>query len=818
MSTALPPPSDAADDEGHWPAEFRGHFDHLIAPIEGWLSEPEAWLLYQLARRNRAGVVVEIGAYRGRSTAALALGSADGARHAVYSVDPHAEYVGAMGGRYGPEDRAAFYRNALAAGSWRLVRLVGLRSVAAARAIDGPVGLLWIDGDHSFRGVMSDVRAWTPKLAATGCLVLDDVAGPADGPRLAVERLLREGWRLEGEVGKVAVLRPPLAHVEGRDVAVSAVAGIVQRNASELVTSSRLDLGVKCLYARAWASGKGLDWARRLYLAHVQLWNGFFERAPAKRGAEDFTRAFDELLQATAESGPEGIDTAIPITLDGSLLNGAHRLAAAWQFDRPVRAVQVEVYPDHARYDGAYFEALQRERGDMGVPGLTSLMALEFARVAPSCRVVTLFAATIPRRAEVDALLAAHGRIAWSFERDVPPSEQAGFIRLLYEGEAWVGGPHDGHAGARHKAQACFAAGSAVRLLLVEPHPSGDWLALKAAIRALFDAGNHSVHINDTTEEALRILRTAPDREALALYARSRPRPMPGFDAQFAAFAAAVHAEGRADSVVVTGSAVLALFGLRDSADLDHLHDGDPVTVSGRDDIGSHNAYAGWLPQPPAALVHEPWHTVVVDGIRFLRPAVLRAFKAARGEPKDLADVALIDGLILPTPLESLPAPPAPEPADPWRERPVLWLLGGEPRQLSWLGAVLADAQSVVSSLVVLAGRSAAAVALPGFDVPFLPRSAGDANVRAWADRIQVNPRSRVLVISDGLAESSPELQLAGILPKEQALVLRWASVDGWRESFLRGLAGFCWEPLGEDRLRSTLDRWHQIEPASQPA
>jgi hypothetical protein len=58
----------------------------------------------------RDGCIVEVGSYRGRPTAALALGSLSGFQVPVYAVDPQEEFKGIYGGQFGPEDRGAFFR------------------------------------------------------------------------------------------------------------------------------------------------------------------------------------------------------------------------------------------------------------------------------------------------------------------------------------------------------------------------------------------------------------------------------------------------------------------------------------------------------------------------------------------------------------------------------------------------------------------------------------------------------------------------------------------------------------------------------------
>jgi predicted O-methyltransferase YrrM len=148
----------------------------LVESIEGWRPRDQADLLVRLAERvERDQVIVEIGNYRGRSTAALALGAKLGHGAQVYSVDPHLDFIGPRGGRFGREDQQHLYANLARAGLGALVSVVGLDSRAVAESWRGPlVGLLFIDGDHRYKAVRADFAAWDPHLAPGAIVAFDD--------------------------------------------------------------------------------------------------------------------------------------------------------------------------------------------------------------------------------------------------------------------------------------------------------------------------------------------------------------------------------------------------------------------------------------------------------------------------------------------------------------------------------------------------------------------------------------------------------------------------------------------------------------------
>ena len=88
----------------------------------------------ELAASVRHGAIVEIGSYRGRSAIALAAGSSRGSGVPVYAIEPHAEFDGVLGGRFGPRDRLAFDDNVARSPHASLIHLVSTTSEAAARA------------------------------------------------------------------------------------------------------------------------------------------------------------------------------------------------------------------------------------------------------------------------------------------------------------------------------------------------------------------------------------------------------------------------------------------------------------------------------------------------------------------------------------------------------------------------------------------------------------------------------------------------------------------------------------------------------------
>jgi predicted O-methyltransferase YrrM len=178
----------------------------LLDGVEGWLSLPEVRFLSALAKDALADIV-EIGCYRGRSTIALSWGAVESGR-LVHSVDPHQPTTGVYGGKFGPADREAYYRNMLASGMAQRAALINLTSEQAGRSWHGPIGLLFLDGDHRYEAVRRDIDVWVPHLVAGGVVVFDDASDPDGGPSKVIGELVGGGAYLSiATVGKIHALR-----------------------------------------------------------------------------------------------------------------------------------------------------------------------------------------------------------------------------------------------------------------------------------------------------------------------------------------------------------------------------------------------------------------------------------------------------------------------------------------------------------------------------------------------------------------------------------------------------------------------------------
>lgn len=408
--------------------------------------------------------------------------------------------------------------------------------------------------------------------------------------------------------------------------------------ARSLLSPQRFDVIAKIVYAKWRLRGIDSDWPRRLYLAHIETFNGFVEPdGSGKHGAARFLQDFDHLIDGIAMRGFDETLSRIPLATNGELVNGAHRLAAC--VAAGVEAV-VETKPGDAAYvyDHRWFER-------QGLAQCwTDAIASACCELLPGSFVIVVYPSAIGRDEELEALIAARTRIWYRRHVALTDNGAVNLVQQIYRHERWVGSPHNDFKGAHDKKSWCFKAAGPVRVWLVESELA-TIKALKADIRTMFGIDNHSVHINDTHAEARELAGLLFNANSIDCLNRRQRVALPWFDTLIAAYAEGVTRAGIADECCIDGSGVLAAYGMRDVRDLDFLHDRRVEPPSfGVPQIAPHDAAAAhWYAETTDTLIRDPSHHFVFNGLRFVSLAAVRAMKAARGEAKDRADVMAID-------------------------------------------------------------------------------------------------------------------------------------------------------------------------------
>jgi len=145
-----------------------------LEQVTGWLTDNEARWLNYFAAQIIQGCIVEIGSFQGKSTIAMALN----AKVPVYAIDPHHDHTDEEGGQFGRHDVANFYINVMKANVEKKIYPIHLPSYEIAKCWKRPIGMIFIDGGHSYENVKRDVEDWLPHMIQGGVIALHDRTWP----------------------------------------------------------------------------------------------------------------------------------------------------------------------------------------------------------------------------------------------------------------------------------------------------------------------------------------------------------------------------------------------------------------------------------------------------------------------------------------------------------------------------------------------------------------------------------------------------------------------------------------------------------------
>ncbi len=156
--------------------------ERALASFQGGTTLQEYRILHELATQVTEGQIVEIGSFEGRSTIYIAKGVKQ-PNIKVWSVDPHV---------HGSAD--TLKKNIKKFNCGDIITSIVMKSHDAAEAYGeriGPIGFLFIDGDHSYEAAKDDFVSWGKRLVDNGAVAFHDCWG--SGPTKVVAEMLGSG-------------------------------------------------------------------------------------------------------------------------------------------------------------------------------------------------------------------------------------------------------------------------------------------------------------------------------------------------------------------------------------------------------------------------------------------------------------------------------------------------------------------------------------------------------------------------------------------------------------------------------------------------
>jgi hypothetical protein len=421
---------------------------------------------------------------------------------------------------------------------------------------------------------------------------------------------------------------------------------LIRVPARSLVTPYRFDVPAKYLYARHREKGVSSGFARELYAGHLKVWNNLHELEPVKHGLDAYLESFHAILDSVKARGFASDKSVVPVGRGLSPINGSHRIAAALLHGASVACRVVDEGLETHNYNYLYF----RNREDHVAAGLApawqDAIALEYCRLKPETFAVLVFPSAEGKHRQILDALLAHGHIVYEREFFLGPMGRFNLIRCVYAGEPWLGNARNRYQGNNAKTDFCFAKPGPLRLFIFETYDKASAQRAKAEIRELFGLGNHSVHINDSHDETLRVAEALLNANSVRFLEHAEPDPPPRLLEYLERLRSWLRGAGlSAEDLCIGGSGVLAAYGLREAKDLDFVHH-FALPSALPEGLGSHNDYASLYGLSADDLIYDPANHFHFGGFKFASLPTIATMKRNRGERKDGADLALMRELL----------------------------------------------------------------------------------------------------------------------------------------------------------------------------
>ena len=215
-----------------------------------------------------------------------------------------------------------------------------------------------------------------------------------------------------------------------------------------LLNPRRFDLIPKYIYARHRTMGVQSDWATRLYDEHLRAFNDYNEGdRSGKIGKQAFFDAFHEILGSIEERGFVADESLVPVSPSGTVIDGAHRVAACAVAGRPVSCVVLDLDPC---YDYKFFA--QRDLSQQWCDAI----ALEYCMLNEKAHIVIVYPSAVGKDQEVERFLEEAGTIFYRKDISFNHLGSVNLVRQIYSDEEWLGSWENRFSGARAKALTCF--------------------------------------------------------------------------------------------------------------------------------------------------------------------------------------------------------------------------------------------------------------------------------------------------------------------------------------------------------------------------
>lgn len=268
----------------------------------------------------------------------------------------------------------------------------------------------------------------------------------------------------------------------------------------QFLVSERMDLLCKLFYIECREKKRDMTFAKELYTEHLRAFSEGTFTEPGneeKDSLEKYFDTFDRLIDDIRDNGFNAEKSVIPVSDNGVILDGSHRVAAAIYYHMTLPVVRI--HGIEQCFDTVFFQRNGLKRIYL------DFMVDRYIRQKGQTYVVCLWPAGYhaEKNRLADAVLREFSQIVYRKEIQFTYHGVEQLVTQLYHHQSWTGSLDNGFSGAEGKAKPCYAKNKPTTIYVIEGLSQPEIVELKQKVREIYQIENHSIHITDTKEEAV---------------------------------------------------------------------------------------------------------------------------------------------------------------------------------------------------------------------------------------------------------------------------------------------------------------------------
>jgi len=402
-----------------------------------------------------------------------------------------------------------------------------------------------------------------------------------------------------------------------------------------LLTWNRFDLAFKLLYLDLKETNNEL--AQHVYECDIRSQTlGSFKEAGnnSKTSFKKYKKEFERIYKSIKQNGFDLKKSLIPLSDVGTIINGSHRVAAAIHTKKYVSCIRTQQPMMTCDYKYFFYRNVSTT--------ILDLVANKFIECANNVYIAFLWPSGIKNIIETESEFSNV-----IYRKQISLTARGGFnlIVELYKHMNWLGVPETGFTGAQRKLIECFPSFDQVTVIAFQAISIENVKQIKERIRQINDIGFSSVHITDTKEEAIRISKLVFNKNGIHFLNNAEPNKFQ-VTKSLALFKVFLDKNSlNPDDVLVDGSIVLSLYGIRKNSDIDYLTLNNRLISTTEFVFEPHDSELLYHGKSKCDLIYNPINFFEYLGFKFISFYQLYTMKANRGEEKDRADLNLMQSL-----------------------------------------------------------------------------------------------------------------------------------------------------------------------------